>query len=79
MVKLPAGDTPACRLPPELRPFYAAVNWVRDLEATPGASPEEIAAARRAVAVAAVELTRLVDALRLFKAERATVAYIGKA
>jgi hypothetical protein len=79
------------RLPHELRPFYAAVNrvklpawdtpsWrVRDLESTLGASPADIAAARRAVAVAAVELTRLVDALRLFKTERATVAYFGQA
>jgi hypothetical protein len=62
-----------------LRPLYAAVNCVRDLEATPGASPAEIAAARRAVAVAAVELTRLVDALRLFEAKRVTVRYFGRA
>jgi hypothetical protein len=79
MVKLPAWDTPSWRLPHELRPFYAAVNRVRDLEATPGASLAEIAAARHAVAFAAVDLTRLVDALRLFKAERATVAYFGQA
>jgi len=79
MVKLPAWDTPSWRLPHELRPFYAAVNRVRDLEATLDASPAEIVAARRAVAVAAMELTRLVDALRLFKAERATVAYFGMA
>ena len=79
MVKLPPWDTPDWRLPHELRPFYAAVNRVRDLEATPGVSLAEIAAGRRAVAVAAVELTRLVDALRLFKAERATVPYFGRA
>ena len=79
MVRLSPWDTPAWRLPSELRPFYAAVNRVRDLEATPGASLAEIAAARRAVAIAALELTRLVDALRLFKADRATVAYFGQA
>jgi len=79
MVKLPAWDTPTWHLPHELRPFYAALNRIRDLEVTPGASPTEIAAARRAVAVAAMELTRLVDALRLFKAERATVVYFGQA
>ena len=43
MLKLPPWDTPAWRLSPELRPFYAAVNRVRDLEATPGASLEDIA------------------------------------
>jgi hypothetical protein len=79
MVKLPAWDTPTWRLPHELRPFYAAVNRVRDLEITPDVSMAEIAATRRAVAVAAMELARLVDALRLFKAERATVAYFGQA
>jgi len=79
MVKLPPWDTPDWRLPHELRPFYAAVNRVRDLEATPGVSLAEIAAGRRAVAVAAVELTRLVDALRLFQAERSTVPYFGRA
>ena len=79
MVKLPAWDTPAWRLPHELRPFYAAVNCVRELEATPGSSLAEIAAARRAVAFAAVKLTRLVDALRLFEASRATVRYFGRA
>jgi hypothetical protein len=62
-----------------LRPLYATVNRVRDLEARPGASQAEITAARRAVKVAAVDLTRLVDALRLFKAERATVPYFGRA
>jgi hypothetical protein len=35
MVKLPPWDTLAWRLPRELRPLYAAVNRVRDLEATP--------------------------------------------
>ena len=44
-----------------------------------GASPAEIAAARHAVAVAAVELTRVVDAMRLFEAGRATVRYFGRA
>jgi len=79
MLKLPPLDTPSWRLPPEFRPLYAAVNRVRDLEATPGASLEEIAAARRAIAAAAVELTRLVDALRLFDAKQATVPYCGRA
>jgi hypothetical protein len=78
MVRLPAWDTPAWRLARELRPLYAAVNRVRDLEATPGASLEEIAAARRAIAAAAAELTRLVDAMRLFEAGRATVPYFGR-
>jgi hypothetical protein len=62
-----------------LRPLYAAVNRVRDLEATPGASPAEIAAARRVIAAAAVELTRLVDAVQLFEAKQATVRYFGRA
>ena len=66
-------------LAPSAGPLYAAVNCVRDLEATPGASPAQIAAARRAVAVAAVELMRHVDALRLFEAKRATVQYFGRA
>ena len=79
MVKLARWDTPAWRLTRELRPLYAAVNRVRELEATPGASLEEIASAQRAVAVAAAELTWLVDAIRLFKAERATVPYFGRA
>jgi hypothetical protein len=79
MVKLPPWDTPIWRLPHELRPLYAAVNRVRDLEAAPGPSLAEIAAARRAVAVAAGDLTRLVDALRLFEANRATVRYFGHA
>jgi hypothetical protein len=79
MVRLPPWDTPAWRLARELRPLYAAVNRVRDLEATPGASLEEIAAARRAIAAAAVELTRLVDAMRLFEAKHATVRYFGRA
>ena len=78
MVKLPPWDTPAWRLARELRPLYAAVNCVRDLEGTPGAPAAEIAAARRAVAVAAVELTRHVDTLRLFEAKRATVRYFGR-
>jgi hypothetical protein len=79
MVRLPPWDTPAWRLARELRPLYAAVNRVRDLEATPGASLEEIGAARRAVTVAAAELTRLVDAMRLFEAGRATVRYFERA
>jgi hypothetical protein len=79
MVKLPPWDTPPWRLPHELRPFYAAVNHVRDLEATPGVSLADIAAARREVARAAMELTRLVDAIRLFKVKRATVGYFGRA
>ena len=79
MVKLPPWDTPAWRLARELRPLYAAVNRVHELEAAPGASPAEIAAARRAVDAAAVELTRLVDAMQLFEARRATVRYFGRA
>jgi hypothetical protein len=62
-----------------LRPLYAAVNRFRDLEATDGASLAEITAARCAVDAAAVELTRLVDAMRLFEARRATVRYFGRA
>jgi len=46
MVKLPPWDTPAWHLARELQPLYAAVNRVRDLEVTPGASPAEITAAR---------------------------------
>ena len=72
MVKLPPWDTPAWRLARELRPLYAAVNRVHELEATPGASLAEIAAAQRAVAVAAAELTQLLDAMRLLKAKRAS-------
>jgi hypothetical protein len=79
MIKLPAWDTPAWRLARELRPLYAAVSRVQELEATPDASPAEIASAQRAVAVAAAELRRLVDAMRLFKAKRATVGYFGRA
>ena len=79
MVKLPPWDTPDWRLARELRPLYAAVNRVHELEATPDASPVEIASAQRAVAVAAAELTRLVDAMRLLKAKRATVGYFGRA
>jgi hypothetical protein len=52
MLKLPPWKTPSSCLPPELRPFYATVNRVCDLEATPGASLEEIAVARRAIAAA---------------------------
>jgi hypothetical protein len=63
-----------------LRPLYAAVNSVRELEATPDALPAEIASAQRAVAVTAAELTRLVDAMQLFDAgRRATVRYFGRA
>jgi hypothetical protein len=39
----------------------------------------EIASAQCAVAVAAAELTRLVDAMQLFEAGRATVRYFGRA
>jgi hypothetical protein len=79
MVKAPPWDTPVWRLARELRPLYAAVNRVRDLEATPGASTAAIAEAQRAVGAAAVELTRLVDAMRLFEASRTTVRYFGRA
>jgi len=78
MVKAPPWDTPAWRLAREL-PLYAAVNRVHELEATPGASPAEIASAQRAVAVAAAELTRLVDAMQLFEAKLVTVRYFGRA
>lgn len=78
MLKLPPLDTPSWRLPQEVRSLYAAVNRVRELEASPGASQAEITAARRAVKVAAAELTRFVDATRLFQAKRATVPYFGR-
>lgn len=78
MLKLPPLDTLlgayARGAPP-----YAAVNRVRGLAATPGVSLEEITAARRAVNVAAAELTRLVDAARLFQTKRATAPYFGRA
>ena len=79
MVKLPPLDAPPWRLPQEVRPLYAAVNRVRVLEAGPGASRAEIAAARRAAKVAAAELARLIDATQLFEAKRATVPYFGRA
>ena len=79
MVKLPSWDTPAWRLARELRPLYAAVNRVRDLEATPGVSPAEIAAARRAVDVATVELLWLTDAMKLYQQRKVTVRYFGRA
>jgi hypothetical protein len=79
MVKLPPWDTPAWRLPQELRPFYAAVNLLHKLEAKSAVSPAELAAARHSVGVAAVELVRRVDAMWLFKEERATVGYFGRA
>jgi len=53
----------------ELRPLCAAVNRVHELEATPGVSPAEIAAARHTVYVSAVELTRLADAMKLYQEE----------
>ena len=69
MVKLPPWDTPAWRLAPRVAPtLYAAVNRVHELEGTPDASSVEIASAQRAVAVAAAELTWLVDAMQLFEA-----------
>ena len=76
MLKLPPWDTPSWRLPPELRPFYAAVNRVRDLEATPGASLEEIAAAHHAVGVAAVRLVRRVDGDQALKTEASHCALL---
>jgi hypothetical protein len=79
MVKPPPWDTPAWRLPQELRPLYAAVNRFRELQATPGASLAEAAAARRAVDLAGAELVRLLDATRLFEAKQTTVPYFGKA
>ena len=77
MLKLPAWDTPAWRLPRELRPFYAAVNRLHELEAKSGAAPTEIAEARHAVAIAGVRLVRLVDTIKLFEEKRATVRYFG--
>lgn len=79
MVKVPPWDTPPWRLARELRPLYAAVKRVHELEATPNASPAEIAAAQRAVSDAASELSWIVDAIRLFEAGRATVRYFGRA
>jgi hypothetical protein len=79
MVKLPPWGTPPWRLPSELRPFYAAVNRLDELEAKSAVSLADIAAARHAVGVAAVELVRRVDAMWLFKAKRATVGYFGRA
>ena len=79
MGKAPPWDTPAWRLPQELRPIYAAVNRVRELEATPGVSPAEIAAARRAIEVAAVELSWLTDAMKLYQESKVTVRYFGRA
>jgi hypothetical protein len=55
MVKLPPWDTPTWLLPRELRPFYAAVNRLHQLEAKSGASPAEITAARHAVGIAGVQ------------------------
>jgi hypothetical protein len=78
MIKLPPWDTPPWRLARELRPHYAAVNRVHELEATPNASPEEIASAQRAASDAASELTRIVDAMQLFEAGRTTVRYFGR-
>ena len=79
MVRVPPWDTPPWRLARELRPLYAAVNRVHELETTPDASPEEIASAQRAVSDAASELTRIVDAMQLFEAKRVTVRYFGRA
>ena len=79
MGKAPPWDTPAWRLPQELRPIYAAVNRVHELEATPGVSPAEIAAARRAIEVAAVELSWLTDAMKLYQERKVTVRYFGRA
>jgi len=63
----------------ELRPLCAAVNRVHELEATPGVSPAEIAAARHTVYVSAVELTRLADAMKLYQKRKVTVRYFGRA
>ena len=79
MGKAPPWDTPAWRLPQELRPIYAAVNRVRELEATPGVSPAETAAARRAIEVAAAELSWLTDAMKLYQERNVTVRYFGRA
>jgi hypothetical protein len=79
MNKAPPWHTPAWRLPEELRPIYAAVNRVHELEAKPGVSQAEIAVARRAVDVAAVELTRLADAMKLYQERNVTVRYFGRA
>jgi hypothetical protein len=55
------------------------VNRVHELEATPGVSPAEIAAARRAIEVAAVELSWLTDAMKLYQERKVTVRYFGQA
>jgi hypothetical protein len=49
------------------------------LRLPPGASSEEIAAARRAVENATVELLWLADALKLYQENQATVRYFGRA
>jgi hypothetical protein len=46
MVKLPAWDTPCLAPSAKVAPLYVAVNCLRELEATPGASPVEIASAQ---------------------------------
>jgi len=55
------------------------VNRVRELEATPGVSPAETAAARRAIEVAAAELSWLTDAMKLYQERKVTVRYFGQA
>jgi len=79
MVKLPPWDTPAWRLPQELRPLYAAVNRLHELKAESDTPRREIAAALYAIGAAATQLMQLVDALRLFEEKRATVPYFGRA
>ena len=79
MGKVPPWDTPSWRLPRELRPIYAAVNRVRELEATPAVSPAETAAARRAIEGAAAEQSWLTDAMKLYQESKVTVRYFGRA
>ena len=54
MVKLPPWNTPAWRLARELRPLYAAVNRVHELEATP--VPRRQRSARPSVLLAPLRL-----------------------
>jgi hypothetical protein len=62
--------TPLLGASPRAAPLYAAVNRVYDVEAAGGALPAEIAAAQRAGAVAAAELTQHVDAMRFLEAKQ---------
>ena len=78
MVKAPPWDIPPWRLAQELRPLYAAVNRVHELEAN--RVPRRQRSLQPSVrCVAAAELTRLVDAMQPFEAKRVTVRSFGRA